>query len=527
MIQSIRSSLTSLTEVDKGKEMSNRNVGVIFGIFLFTFVLADTSQLIFALIGAVAYAILQAFTPRKEPRAKCKAEVDTHTFAWQDRPPRVQRHAWSQGRQPQRHLGKQEVRDTKQRVQPAILSAKPPEVKAEVYKPSSMPVLAPKFTSNGWDAEVTELLASLTPGPSEIQAVQRLASHVEQSIKSLHPDVEVTGFAHAGIACGKSFAIAVPEVDIVANISPAALSSSRQSFDMKKFQKSAVRSCTDRLVSNGQLKFRRSAFRGEEPKTTLLVPKELGIFNEAIPISFSINTVTPFYTAALVTECGQIDPRTKAVILLVKRWAKDRGICHSAKGHLSPYLWSILAMYFLQVGLDNAEGSLLPCLDDFKISSSLLPSAKLQPKRSTTPVQQKGCGEKLSVGQLLGKFFHFYSRSFDWNKEAVSVRQAKRAAPSLAMPLHVVVNNDGTSAVGPSIEDPFEPGSNLGACMNRVSLARLHEELARADSLYKRDGSLSELLEPWAPAEESPERSSGSGSQDEEQPAGKADSTKS
>merc|ERR1719310_418023 len=90
--------------------------------------------------------------------------------------------------------------------------------------------------------------------------------------------------------------------------------------------------CTDRLVASAGLKFRRSAFRGEEPRVTLLVPSALGFFKEAIPVDFSINSVTPFYTAALLTECGQIDVRAKALILFVKRWAKDRGICHAAKG---------------------------------------------------------------------------------------------------------------------------------------------------------------------------------------------------
>ena len=37
------------------------------------------------------------------------------------------------------------------------------------------------------------------------------------------------------------------------------------------------------------------------------------------------------------------------LVLLVKRWAKHRGICHAAKGHLPPYAWSILCLHFLQV----------------------------------------------------------------------------------------------------------------------------------------------------------------------------------
>merc|ERR1719277_329345 len=71
-----------------------------------------------------------------------------------------------------------------------------------------------------------------------------------------------------------------------------------------------------------------------------------------------------------MTECGRIDPRTKALILLVKRWAKDRGVCHAAKGHLSPYAWTLMVIYFLQVGVED-EGPLLPPLSGFAVSSGL------------------------------------------------------------------------------------------------------------------------------------------------------------
>merc|ERR1719253_836255 len=37
--------------------------------------------------------------------------------------------------------------------------------------------------------------------------------------------------------------------------------------------------------------------------------------------------------------------------------------------------------------------------------------------------------------------------------------------------------------------------------MNAVSIARLKEEISRAQALCLREASLSEVLEPWAPAE--------------------------
>merc|ERR1719215_769482 len=114
----------------------------------------------------------------------------------------------------------------------------------------------------------------------------------------------------------------------------------------------------------------------------MMAPPELCLNGQSVPLNLSVNSVTPFYSAALLTECGQIQPRAKELILLVKRWAKDRGICHAAKGHLSPYMWSLLAMYFMQVGVED-EGPLLPTLEGFKISSNLIMSSTASSLRSS------------------------------------------------------------------------------------------------------------------------------------------------
>lgn len=513
-IQAMRSFL--MTGFDKNSELNAKNVGLILLACVCTILPLDISQLAFAVIGALAYALLQVVNPRpvrsKQIVVEYEAKDQRGNGLARSRP---QQTSWRKDGAPRVPREQQDVLAKANADRKRVPS--PPVAKPEVYKPSSMPVSAPTFSSTGWDDEVSELLQQLTPGNSEAQAVRRLALHVEQVIKAIYPDVEVSGFAHAGLSAGKAFAIAVPEVDIVANISPTALAAriaqnQRQQLDVKKFQKTSVRLCTDRLVANAGLKFRRSAFRGEEPRVTLLVPPQLGFFSDAVPIDFSINTVTPFYTAALLTECGQIDLRAKSLILLVKRWAKDRGICHAAKGHLSPYLWSLLAMYFLQVGVDE-EGAILPSLDQFKISSTL-GSGSSKAKGATPAMHQKGPQKeevnKLSVGQLFGKFVHFYSKKFNWSGEAISIGAGRRAAPDLSVPLHVVINDDGTSAVGPIIADPFKAGNNLGNSMNPISLARLHEELSRANDLYQRGASLTELLQPWVPVEDVQEISSGS-----------------
>lgn len=254
---------------------------------------------------------------------------------------------------------------------------------------------------------------------------------------------------------------------------------------------------TDRLTAAG-FKFRRSAFKGREPKVTLLAPASLGVFGESIPVDFSVNVATPLYHAALLTECGKMDSRTRDLILLVKRWAKDRGICHTPKGHLSPYMWGLLSIYFLQVR-ENDEGALLPPLEHFELSSGLAGGARNTSKSKWQQTQRVAA--ETSVGALFKEFMKFFQEEFDWCNEVVSIRSGQRASPGSNFPLHLIVGSEAkASQVGPSIEDPFQAGQNLGECMTEVSLARLKEELSRAQQLCIREASLSELLEPWAPA---------------------------
>jgi len=450
----------------------------------------DIAQLSFVIIGAFFFAALKdrwgQLKPKKQPFS---VVVDTAAYAMA---------AW-----------KPKTGTCVKR--PAAIAGThaknlPPSVTLEVRATSVQPIVAPTFLSGGWEGEIEELLIQITPTLDAELVVSQIAQRVRQTMQAMIPEIEVNGFANGNLTSGKAFGVAVPEVDIVANISPHVLlmrlhgrspQGSASQVDVKKIQKAALRACTDRLVAGG-FKFRRSAFRGEEPKITMLVPAPLGFFSEAIPINFSINVTTPLYNAALLAECGRIDSRAKELMLIVKRWAKDRGICHAAKGHLSPYLWGLLSIYFLQVR-STGEGQLLPALEHFQMPSALKgkTTADSSKKPAGKPIQTSEPTE--SAGVLFKEFVHFFEAQFDWRNEAVSIRLGRRSPPSLDLPLHIIVSEDSTTQTGPSIEDPLNAFQNLGDGMNAVSLARLKEEFSRAETICSRSASLSELLEPWSP----------------------------
>jgi hypothetical protein len=409
-------------------------------------------------------------------------------------------------------------------------------------KPTAAPIKAPVFHASTFDDQVDELLERISPKASCHKAVEELTAAVRKKIQSIIPEVEVMGFATGDLRGGTAYGVAVPEVDIVANANPADLTkrlqgrltqnSRQRSFaisrlDSRKLQKSAIRVCTSLLVSVG-LKFRRSSFRSDEPKVTLLAPASMGIYNMAIPIDFSVNNTTPLYNMALLTECGQMDSRAKSLILFVRRWAKDRGVCHASKGHLPPYAWSLFVIYYLQVGVEGGDGNLpLPALEAFAVSSGLMKAEENNahsPKSNNgaeTPKSKPSTGRPLalahpqqkSIGELFKGFVRFY-RHFDWRKEAICVRSGKRAAPNLALDIHIVIHDDGQTAVSPIVEDPFDAKRNLGNCTNSASLRRFLEEFERADDLLSNGTSLTKILEPWRPPEHTGEKHEGEQDED-------------
>jgi len=456
----------------------------------------DISQLVLAIAGALACLLLQ-FMQSKHTNQKSVKKTSS--------PKVVQGTA--------RYVPKHRQNNGADMTKPSTPS-KPMVVRAtpqpDVRKPSNVPILPPTFTATDWDQQIAELLVQISPTVDDDKIVGRLAGRIKQAIQASIPEVEVVGFASGSLARNKAFGVAVPEVDIVANIDPAVLMKRvsspavlqrrmghASSVDVHKLRKSAIRVCTESLVSSGGFKFRRSAFRGEEPKVTLLAPASFGLSNDAIPIDFSVNASSPLHNAALLTECGQMEPRARALILIVKRWAKDRGICHAAKGHLSPYVWGILSIFFLQVG--QGDQPFLPKLAEFKMASGLMK----KPQSTSTPrTWTAATNSDKTVGTLFKEFIHFYNKQFNWQTEAVSIRAGSRQKPAVGLPLHIIVHENGTSTeVGPSIEDPFDDSKNLGTATHSASLQRLREELARADELNTQSASLETLLEPWAPPE--------------------------
>mmetsp|Transcript_19754 Transcript_19754/g.43181 ORF Transcript_19754/g.43181 Transcript_19754/m.43181 type:complete len:504 (-) Transcript_19754:152-1663(-) len=476
--------LACLDKETLNQQVPMLTVALCAAAVLFATVPLQIPELTIALFGAMVYAWLHMFEPKKQ--GKTMAD-----------PLKAER-GYLKSKDIEASMSGHAARPSKKK-----------EVKQECRKPSSVPISAPTFQGVGWEAEVGELLSQIMPTAEGNQMVKDLVSSVKRAIWPFLPEAEVAGFAIGNPARRCAYGVAVPEIDIVLTVSPEVIlrglerkgtpgGCSVLRRDPRKLHKAAIRACTDQLVSKAGFKFRRSAFKSEDPKVTLLAP---GASEGAVSLDFSVNSAMPLHSAALLTECGRLEPRAKELILLVRRWARDRGISHVAKGHLPPYAWSLLAVYFLQAGSEDGSG-LLPPLAGFERSAALAGKAGSRMESGSERSPSKDTEGQKSTAALFKEFVHFYAEDFNYRNEAVSVRLGRRAPPEIALPLNVIVPQSGVATeVAPSIEDPFDVKRNLGSCMTAVSFARLREELSRVDAMCSSGCPLEKLLEPWVPPE--------------------------
>lgn len=380
-----------------------------------------------------------------------------------------------------------------------------PPPRPAVRQASRQPVQPPSLDAEVFTEQVDELVALIAPTAECERVVQELAQTVKFLIRKNWPTASVMAIVNGEISRCTSFGVAVPEVDVIVKLRPQELAwplqarlsrsgSASGSTDMRKLQKSAIRVCTDVLVSEGGFKFRRSAFRGKEPKVTLMAPRALGVAEQNIPIDFSVNADIPLCNLGLLAELARLDPRAKALALLVRRWAKDRGICHAAKGHLPPFAWTLLTIYFLQVGVET--GPLLPALKHLKVPKS--PDATIWGSRDHMPSAMQEIGNE-TVAQLFTQFVRFYSETIDLKAEAVSVCDGKRSPAPASMPPHSMRMPDGVLQTAPAIENPFTPNHNVAESLTADGLDRMSEELRRASVMIENGSSLTSLLSPWEP----------------------------
>eukprot|EP00933_Yihiella_yeosuensis_P050448 TRINITY_DN48230_c0_g1_i1.p1 TRINITY_DN48230_c0_g1~~TRINITY_DN48230_c0_g1_i1.p1 ORF type:complete len:529 (+),score=89.44 TRINITY_DN48230_c0_g1_i1:39-1625(+) len=216
----------------------------------------------------------------------------------------------------------------------------------------------------------------------------------------------------------------------------------------------------------------------------------------------SINNRLPLTNTELLASYSRLDPRVRSLVLLVKVWAKGKGVCGANLGNLSSYAWTIMVIYWLQL-ID-----LLPSLQELETTARTVPDVdfwgyerdfetKFMPAEDYLHGVKTGkidsCkGEekrKFDMADLLYSFFCFFYKEYEWGSEVVSIRKPDRRKADTWWRLYGKPQSDP----GIHVEDPIEL-RDLNIVVKRDRLAQLKAEFAQATELLEKGCSLEEFL---------------------------------
>ncbi|WFC94267.1 RNA uridylyltransferase [Malassezia brasiliensis] len=181
----------------------------------------------------------------------------------------------------------------------------------------------------------------------------------------------------------------------------------------------------------------------------------------------------------LLLSYAMIDPaRIRPLVLFLKVWTKRRKLNSPYTGTLSSYGYTLLVLFYL---IHVRRPNVLPNLQ------------RIPPGRPLAPEEAKrdGCNVYFyddidtlrrewhslctdSIGELMLDFFRYFSRDFNYAKDAISIHTEAGL---------VTKESRGWSGEHLCIEDPFQHGYNVSRTVTKDGLYTIRGEFMRAGRL--------------------------------------------
>ncbi|CAL5382841.1 unnamed protein product [Camellia sinensis] len=211
----------------------------------------------------------------------------------------------------------------------------------------------------------------------------------------------------------------------------------------------------------------------------------------AISCDICINNVLAIVNTKLLWDYAQIDVRLRQLALIVKHWAKSRGVNATYQGTLSSYAYVLMCIHFLQ----QRRPAILPCLQGMERTYAVtVDNIECAYFDQVEKLSGFGSRNKESIAQLVWAFFNYWAYCHDYANDVISIRTgsilSKRA-------------KDWTRRIGNDrhlicIEDPFEISHDLGRVVDKNSIRVLREEFERAAQIMQFDHNpCVTLFEPY------------------------------
>ena len=198
-----------------------------------------------------------------------------------------------------------------------------------------------------------------------------------------------------------------------------------------------------------------------------------------IACDIGFNNQLALENTRLLLSYAMLDPpRLRALVLFIKVWTKRRKLNSPYMGTLSSYGYTLLVLFFLiHVKLPPVLPNLqrIPAGRDLPLEDIMLDGHNIYFYDDMDALRQHWHSDNTeSLGELLLDFFRYFSRDFNYTKDAISMRTEGGL---------VTKESRGWTHDLLCIEDPFQLGYNVARTVTKDGLYTIRGEFMRASRL--------------------------------------------
>ncbi|XP_070760411.1 poly(A) RNA polymerase GLD2 [Enoplosus armatus] len=200
-----------------------------------------------------------------------------------------------------------------------------------------------------------------------------------------------------------------------------------------------------------------------------------------LEFDLNINNTVGIRNTFLLRSYAYADLRIRPMILVVKKWARHNQINDASKGTLSSYTLVLMVLHYLQTlnepVLPSLQRDYPECFNPF-MDIDMVPEG---PKHVPPYISRN----QSSLGELLLGFLKYYATDFRWDKQVISVREAR------ALPKN---NSQEWRNKYICVEEPFERNNVARAVHEKIKFDAIKAQFAESRRILQQRKDLNSIL---------------------------------
>ncbi|XP_033109496.1 poly(A) RNA polymerase GLD2-A-like [Anneissia japonica] len=226
-------------------------------------------------------------------------------------------------------------------------------------------------------------------------------------------------------------------------------------------------------------------------RKALVIPAKVPILKffdgiRNLECDLNINNATGIRNTYLLQLYSKLDWRVAPLVLTIKQWASEVGINDASQGTLSSYSIVLMVLYYLQVGPKPPVLISLQHIypQKFVSNASVWDLQNLAPEDDLPSWISFRSTNKQSFRELLEGFILFYTSTFHFDRDVVSVRLGRPLA------LNTIEHIGDWKKKFIHIEEPFDKTNTARAVYSEPNFRKIMTALRRASNKLSKNKNL-------------------------------------